>query len=73
MKKLTKLFTLTSMDWEYLIDKWVLSERDRKIMKSFLIDAWTLETIAERYDLSVTHIKRILNRWQGVIYKNVLK
>lgn len=73
MKKISKLMTLNSLDWEYLIDKWVLSARDRRILKRFLIDAWTIEKIAEKHKLSVSQTKRILNKWQSVIYRNVIK
>lgn len=49
-----------------LIDEWVKSERDRKIMKRRLIDGITIERLAEEFDLSVKQIVRI-TKSQGII------
>jgi DNA-directed RNA polymerase sigma subunit (sigma70/sigma32) len=49
-----------------LIDEWILSERDRQIMKRRLLDGLTYERLAEEFDLSDAQIKRI-------IYKNMDK
>lgn len=43
-----------------LIDEYIHSERDRKILKRRLIDGLTYESLAEEFDLSVTQIKRIV-------------
>ena len=56
-------------EWTNLIDEWVKSERDRQIMKRRLIDGITLEALAEEFDLSVQHIKRIVNKWCAVIVR----
>ena len=45
---------------EYLIDEWILSKRNREIMKSRLIDGLTYEQISEKFSLSVTQIKNIV-------------
>ena len=47
---------LSRTEWEYLIEEYVLSIRDRKIMKSRIIDGMTYEDIAELYEMSVTQI-----------------
>lgn len=48
---------------ERAIDQYVLgrnAERNRKIIRDKLIDGLTFEKIAEKYDLSVTQVKRIV-------------
>lgn len=49
-----------------LIDEWVHSERDRKILKRRLIDGICFEPLAEEFDMSVRQIKNI-------VYKNSMK
>ena len=46
-----------------IIDEYIHSERDRKILKRRYIDGICLEPLAEEFDLSVCQIKNI-------IYKN---
>jgi DNA-directed RNA polymerase specialized sigma subunit len=43
-----------------LIDEWILSERDRQIMKRRLLDGLTYERLAEEFELSDSQIKRII-------------
>lgn len=43
-----------------LIDEYVHSERDRQMMKRYLIDDITLEALAEEFDLSVRQTKYIV-------------
>lgn len=45
---------------EALIDEWILSERDRQIMKRRHIDGIPFEKLAEEFDLSVRQIKKIV-------------
>lgn len=52
-----------------LIDEYIHSERDRKILKRRLIDGLTYESLAEEFDLSVTQIKRIVYRGEDIIFK----
>lgn len=51
---------------EALIDEWILSERDRAIMKRKHIDGVKFEPLAEEFDMSVRQIKK-------VVYENDLK
>lgn len=44
------------------IDEWVRGERDRKIMKRRLIDGIKYEALAEEFDISVSHARRIVDR-----------
>jgi RNA polymerase sigma factor (sigma-70 family) len=43
-----------------LIDEWIFSERDRKILKRRLIDGLTYERIAEEFDLSPRYVSTII-------------
>ncbi len=52
-----------------LIDEYIHSERDRKILKRRLIDGITYEGLAEEFDLSVTQIKRIVYKGEDIIFK----
>lgn len=44
------------------IDEWVRGERDRKIMKRRLIDGIKFESLAEEFEISVSHARRIVER-----------
>jgi len=52
-----------------LIDEYIHSERDRKILKRRLIDGITYEGLAEEFDLSVTQVKRIVYKGEDIIFK----
>lgn len=43
-----------------VIDEWVHGERDRRIMKRRLIDGIKYEPLAEEFEMSVCHIRRIV-------------
>ena len=47
---------------ERLIDEWIISERDRDIMKRRFSDKVKIETIAEEFDMSVRGINYIIKR-----------
>jgi DNA-directed RNA polymerase specialized sigma subunit len=55
-----ELFDIPRSGWEKLIDEWIFSERDRKILKRRLLDGITHERIAEEFDMSVRQIKYIV-------------
>ena len=44
----------------HLIDEWIFSERDRKILKRRLLDGITYEKIAEEFDMSLRQISNII-------------
>lgn len=54
------LKNLSNSQISQLIDEWIHSERDRKIMKRRFIDGITYEKIAEEADISVTRVKSIV-------------
>ena len=59
--------SLSRSDWEHLIDEWILSERDRGILKRKILDDWSHERIAEREGLSVNGVKKIIARCVNVL------
>lgn len=58
----TASFDLSYSEWENLIDEWILSERDRALLKRRLLDGIFYEPLAEEFKLSVQQTKRIVYR-----------
>ena len=57
-----KKIDLPRGDIEKLIDSWIHSERDRRLLHRRLIDGIRLEPLSMEFDLSVTQVKRIVYR-----------
>lgn len=55
----------------HLIDEWIFSERDRKILKRRLLDGICFEPLAEEFDLSVRHTKNIVYKGEQIIFKHI--
>lgn len=53
---------IPNSELERLIDEWVKSERNRKILKRRLIDGIHYEKIAEEFELSDRQIKTIVKK-----------
>lgn len=51
---------LSRTERELVINEWVFSERDRKILKRRYIDGIKFEPLAEEFDLSVRQVKNIV-------------
>lgn len=68
----TVLDTMDNEEIAFYIDKYVRGERARAILKRKLIDEITLERIAEEFELSVTHVKRILGKAQEQFFKHYI-
>ncbi len=58
-------------DMEKVIDEYVHSERDRKVLKRRHIDGICFEPLAEEFKLSVTQIKRIVYKYEVLIFKKL--
>jgi DNA-directed RNA polymerase specialized sigma24 family protein len=56
---------------EGLIDEWIFSERDRKLLKRRLLDGITYENLAEEFDLSVRQVKAIVYKCEDKLYKKI--
>ena len=55
-----------------LIDEWIHSERDRKILKRRLIDGICYEPLAEEFDMSVRQMQNIVYRSQKELFKHII-
>ena len=62
-------YTNSHISW--LIDEYVHSERDRKIIKRRLIDGICFEPLAEEFDLSVRQVKNIVYRSERKIFSHI--
>lgn len=58
-------------EWERLIDEWIFSERDRRILKLRLLDGLTFEALAEAVGMSVRQVKNIVYRRERQLYKHI--
>lgn len=61
----------TNSDIEKVIDEHIHSERDRYILKSRFIDGLTYEKLAEKYDLSVRQVKRLIYKGQDIVFRYI--
>jgi len=60
--------------WSDAIDRYVVGfrvERNREVLKSALIDGKTYEQIAEKFDLSVSQVKRIVYKAQEQLFLHI--
>lgn len=56
---------------EHLIDEYIHSERDRKILKRRLIDGICFEPLADEFDMSVRQIKNIVYKAEAQLFKHI--
>lgn len=63
-------FDLPRSELEVLIDQWIMKKRDRDILKSRLLDGLTYEAIAEQYELSDRHVKRIVYKAEDRLFNH---
>lgn len=54
-----------------LIDEYIHNARNRAILKDRLVDGLIFEELAEKYDLSVNHVKTIVYREQEKVFKHL--
>ena len=55
------------------IDEHVHSERDRTILKRRFIDGICYEPLAEEFNLSVTRVKRIVYKYENLLFEHLAK
>lgn len=60
--------TYTNSQMTVLIDEYIHSERDRRLLKRRLIDGAKFEPLAEEFELSVRHTKEIIYRAQELLF-----
>ena len=61
----------TNSQIAHLIDEYIHSERDRKILKRRLIDGLTYEKLAEEFELSVRQTKKIVYKNEEVLFYHI--
>lgn len=71
MAKVEELESVSNSEISSLIDEWIHSERDRKILKRRLLDGVIYDKLAEEFDLSVRHIKKIVYKGEDRIFKHI--
>lgn len=54
-----------------LIAEYIHHERDRKILERRLIDGITFERLAEEFDMSVSQMKRIIQRNSMELFRHI--
>ena len=55
-----------------LIEEWILSERNRKILKRRFLDNIRLEPLSEEFDLSVRQIRRIVTDGKATLKAHLI-
>ena len=61
----------TNSEIEWLINEYIHSERDRRILKRRYIDGICFEPLAEEFDLSVRQIKNIVYKHETILLKEL--
>lgn len=69
--KLTDMVDLPRTSWEAIIDEWIFSERDRKILKRRLLDGICFERLAEEFGISVQQTKSLVYKSQNKLFKHI--
>lgn len=63
--------TYKNSDMERLIDEYIHSERDRRLLKRRLIDGIYYEPLAEEFELSVRQVKNIVYRSESILFSKL--
>lgn len=66
-------FDISRDEMERHIDQWVLSPRDREIVKRRLLERQKFEPLAEAVGMSVRHVKRIYYRESERVFRHLKK
>ena len=64
-----KIEDLSRSEISYLIDEWILNERNRAILKRRLLDGICYEPLAEEFNLSVRQTKNIVYKSEVILFK----
>lgn len=68
-EKMSREYTNTQI--ANAIDEHIHNKRDRAILKSRYIDGICYEPLAEMYDLSVTRVKRIVYKYEKILFEHL--
>ena len=64
---------ISAIDISNAIDLWVHDERDRIILKRVLLDNIHYEALAEEMSISVSTVKRAMNKHEYTVFKKAQK
>lgn len=56
---------------EALIDSWIKSERNRRLVKRRLLDGIRFEPLAEEFELSVRQVKNIVYKSEEILFRHL--
>ena len=62
---------LSTDDIEYLIEQYIHNQVHRKILKRRLLDHIKFDDLAEEFNYSVRHVKRIVYKNQDILYSRI--
>ena len=65
------LDNISNSEIEKLINEWIHSERDRKILKRRLIDGICYEPLADEMQMSVRQVKNIIYKAESKLFKHL--
>lgn len=69
-RRQSKIHNMPRSSWEHLIDEWIFSERDRNILKRYLLDGICFEPLSEEFQLSVRQTKNIVYKSEEELFKH---
>jgi len=61
---------IKNSDISNMIDEWIKSERDRKILKRRLIDGICFEPLSDEFQMSVRQIKNIVYKSEKILFSH---
>lgn len=62
---------ISRSDISFIIDEWIFSERDRKLLKRRLLDGILYEDLADEFSLSVRQVKNIVYKGEQTIIRHI--
>ena len=65
------VFDQSKSELTFLIDEWILNERNRNILKRRILDGVTFEKLAEEFDLSTQQVKNIVYKCQNILLRHL--
>lgn len=68
---MSKFENISNSELSDLIDNWIKSERDRRILKRRLIDGISYDALSEEFQLSYDRIKQIVYKQQNVLFNHI--
>lgn len=65
-------YGLSRSQWEKLIDEWIFSERDRKLLKRRLLDGIRFEQLADEFNMSVRQVKAVVYKESDKLFAHIV-